>query len=120
PVAEELKPVLIEFSQLFDARRFDEASKVLEKAEAVAPEHEVVLSARAGIYAESGQLDQARTIYEAILKKSPDAFVPKYNLAELLLLDRKYDEGREAFEKLLKEFPNSDLIRYKILLTHLA
>lgn len=120
PVAEQLKPLLAEFSQLFDARRFEESSQVLEKAEAIAPEHEVVLSARAGIFAESGKLDEARAIYQKLLEKSPDAFVPKYNLAELLLLDDQFDQGREAYEKLLKEFPNSDLIRYKILLTHLA
>ncbi|HWL54471.1 MAG TPA: tetratricopeptide repeat protein [Chthoniobacteraceae bacterium] len=120
PVAEQLKPLLTEFSKLFDARRFEEASEVLDKAEAIAPDHEVVVSARAGIYAESGKLDEARAIYKKLLEKSPDAFVPKYNLAELLLLDHQFDQGREAYEKLLKEFPNSDLIRYKILLTHLA
>ncbi len=120
PLIEKLGPILTEFSQLFDARRFEEAAKVLEKAEAIAPDHEVVLSAKAGIYAESGHLDDARKIYLSLLEKSPGAFVPKYNLAELLLLDKQFDQGREAFEKLLKEFPNSDLIRYKILLTHLA
>ncbi len=119
PLLAELQPIMVAFGKLFDERRFVEAGKELEAAEKIAPEHPVVLGARAGIYAETGEIEKARQIYETILTKEPNAFIPKYNLAELFLLRKDYVKGLEAFEALLKEFPESDLIRYKIILIHL-
>lgn len=107
-------------SDLFVQQRFGEAMKALDAVEKLKPELKEVPTIRAGIYAEQGELDKARAIYAAQVKSEPDAFVPNFNLVELLCREKKYDEARGGFEGLLKKFPKNDFLQYRILLTWLA
>ncbi len=106
--------------KLFMERRFSEAGEILDEVEKLKPEAQEISMVRAGIFAETGQLGKAREIYAKEVAANPDAFVPNFNLVELLCMEKKYDEAREGFEKLLVKFPENDFLQFKILLTCLA
>jgi len=120
PKREALREILARFSAAFDSRDFARAAEVLAEAEKLAPDDPIVRTARAGIYAESGEIGKAREIYLTLVKEEADPFVPRYNLAELYFLEKEYAKGREAFRELLKDYPASDLVRFKIVLSHIA
>ena len=105
---------------LFMRREFSAASALLEEVEKLKPDSVEAKMIRAGIYAETGQIDKAREIYAKQVEANPDAFVPNFNLIELLCMQKKYAEAREGFEKLLEKFPENDFLQFKILLTCLA
>ena len=120
--AEEQKVVELfeKVGALFMQRNFAEASSVLDEVEKLKPGSPEVTMVRAGIFAETGQIDKAREIYVKEVEANPDAFVPNFNLVELLCMEKKYAEAREGFEKLLLKFPENDFLQFKILLTCLA
>jgi len=116
PVTPKVREILKEAGLLYYQRRFPAALTTLKKAEKIDPGSSEVLNAKAAILSESGDLAEARKIYSQLAVAQPKAFVPRYDLAELLLMAKKYDEARQAFQELLKAFPNCDLARFKILL----
>lgn len=111
-----LQSVGIYFSQ----RRFDEATAKLNEAAAMRPDSPEVQGARAGIFAESGKIAEARVIYDKMVAADPKGFIPRFNQAELFTMEKNYDEARRRFEVLLTEFPDSEFLKLKVLLTYVA
>ncbi len=108
------------FATLFSQRRFARAAEALKEAEAVMPDAPEVISSRAALLAETGQIAEARVIYQKLVDQAPDSFVPQFNLAELLAMERRYADAKAAFEALLVKFPESEFVKFKLILMSLA
>jgi|GEM_PF-2588533 len=120
PEEQKVHELFQKVSDLFTKRRINEAAALLDEVEKIAPGMKETASIRAAIYSETGEFDKARAIYQKELEENPDAFVPNFNLVELLCMQKKYSEARAGFEKLLLKFPENDFLQFKVLLTHLA
>jgi len=118
-VSPKVRDILKQVGMLYYKGELDEAIAALRPAEDIDPDSDEVLNAKAVILSESGDATGAQKIYSRLAQDHPKAFTPKYDLAELLLMEKKYEKAREGFQGLLSQYPNSDLVRFKILLTYL-
>lgn len=115
----QLGALLNDAHRAMDCRRFAEAAARLEQAEKLAPGHPDIINSRAALFTEVGQFGEARKLFVALVKVHPEEFVPRFNLAEIDLMEKKYATAREGFLGLLKDFPASDLTHFKVFLTYL-
>jgi len=103
----------------FRERKFDEALKKVQKAESLKPGNSDVMNFRGAIFAETGQFEEARILYEKAIQIEPASFWPYFNLYEVEFMQRNYGKSREGFEKTMLKFPDNELLRFKIVLTYL-
>ncbi len=100
-------------------RDFEAAIGQLDAADKIKPNLPESLNMRGAIYTEKHDFEKAREVFQQALKLQPDAFWPKFNLAEILLMQKKAAEARAAFEKLPASGVNRELIEFKIILAYL-
>lgn len=117
---EQLEVILRRVSLYFSQRRFAEAAEKLKEAEALRPDAPAVLEAKVGILAESGRIDEARTVLQRLLEREPNRFAYRYNKAELYMMEKRYGEARQCFEALREAHSDNDLVAFKIFLTYLG
>ena len=103
----------------YHQRDFDGALQRLNAAEKIQPGQPESANLRGAIFSEQHDFERAREEFERILKKAPSSFWPRYNLAEILLMQKKAAEARDAFAKLPPNPAYRELIEFKILITYL-
>jgi len=104
----------------FASRDFEAALRHLTDADKIKPGLPDADDVRAAVYAEQHRFDLARELLGKVLKSHPDYFWPKFNLAEILLMEKKPAEARAAFKKLPKLSGEvGEVIEFKIMLTYL-
>jgi tetratricopeptide (TPR) repeat protein len=96
--------------------KFAEAEERLQKAEALDGNNPDVLNAWVAVLSEQGKFEAAREYAGRNITLAPESFVPRYNYAELFLMEKRYAEARDAFQKVLEKFPESELVWLKLLL----
>ncbi len=105
------KHIEAEFYYHFSDGHLDMASKAfMEKLFDPALERPMALVQWARLFAVHGLNSQAIFCYETALKKDPEIFPAKLELAELLGVDKQYGQARELFKELNTQFPEN----YKI------
>ena len=114
--AQEYQRLLRESAGFFAERNYSGAVAALDQAAKMRPDTLDALNLRGAIHAERGEFDQARPCFEKALALSPDAFWPKFNLAEILLMQHRAREAQERFEQLSATGPKAELIQFKIVL----
>lgn len=119
PITDEFVLAMQSAAVDFRERRFDEALKKVQKAEALKPGNSDVMNFRGAIFAETGQFEDARALYEKAIQIEPASFWPYFNLYEVEFMQRNYSEARKGFEKTMIKFPDNELLRFKIVLTYL-
>lgn len=97
-------------------RDFQGALEKLELAEQIHPGIQDTWSMRGAIYAEQRAYEKAEDAFEHAEKLAPDNFWPRYNLAQLLFMQKKYAEAQGAFEKLEGDPEHRELVQYKVIL----
>lgn len=108
-----------ESALLMRDERFEEALKRLDKADAIQVDTPVALNLRGAIATETGKYATARDFFNKALGKQEDYFAPRFNLGEILFLEKRYPEAREHFRTMQQDLPDNELIQYKIFLTYL-
>jgi len=78
------------------------------------------LNIRGAVYLEMKEYAKANQFFEQALKIQPGAFWPKFNLAEINLLQKKSPEARAGFEAIRISGGYSELINFKIVETYLV
>lgn len=105
--------------QAYMARDFTEALDKLDVADQIAPNIPDTWSLRGAIYAEQHAYEKAGDAFEKAGELNPGDFWPPYNLAELLLIEKKYVDAAQAFEKLEVYKGNEELVQFKIVYAYL-
>jgi tetratricopeptide (TPR) repeat protein len=100
-------------------RDFDTALKKLDLADQVAPNIPDTYDMRGAIYAEQHAYEKAEDAFEKAGQLNPGDFWPPYNIASLLLMQKKYPEAVDAFKKLAVYSGHEELVQFKIVFTDL-
>ncbi len=108
-----------ESANLFEREEFQQALDRLDKADAIQMETPIALNLRGAIATETGELDSARTLFQKALEKDGAYFPSRFNLGEILFLEKKYTEARDHFMGMLKDTPDNELLQFKVFLTYL-
>lgn len=109
-----------EASAAMQKKDFAAALAKLDELEKAFPNIANVWNLRGAIYTEQRDYPKAGEAFAKANELDKKAFAPRFNLGEVLFLQKKYPEARAKFEILLAEDAKNDLARYKIFLCYLA
>ncbi len=87
-------------------KRYDEASKVIDRLEKERPDDPLVQNLRGSIFIAREDKAQARASFGKALQMKPGYFPAASNLALLDMMDKDFKSARSRFEQLLKNAPN--------------
>ena len=100
-------------------REFAKALDKLDVADQIQPDIPDTWMMRGAIYAEQHAFEKAGDAFEKANKLNPGDFWPPYNLAELLLLQKKYAEAAASFRGLTVYQGHEELLQFKIIFADL-
>ena len=99
----------------YATRHFTVALDKLDMADQIHADVPDTWIMRGAIYAEQHAFEKAADAFEKANKLNPGDFWPPYNIAELLLVQKKYAEAEGAFEKLSVYQGHEELVQFKIV-----
>lgn len=108
--------------------RLQEALEKLNEAEKLTGDFHLVSNLRGAVFTKMRDFKSARTEFEkaiVLTKNLPrESFHPKFNLAEINFVEKKWDDARKQFTELLNDanLPDAStgrLIKYKLLICDL-
>ena len=117
PQQKEIRRIVKEIISLLDQKRGQDAGTQLKILELLPVDAITLTSIKAAIAVEQGDRTSARNLYQELAKTHPEVYAPRFNLAELLMMESQYAEARKDLIALLDQFPDNRLVMYKILLT---
>ena len=100
-------------------RDFSKALDQLDIADQIQPDIPDTWNMRGAIYAEQHAFEKAEDAFEKAGKLNPGDFWPRYNLAQLLLMQKKFGEAAAAFQKLMIYGGHEELVQFKIVFADL-
>jgi len=103
----------------FNARDFEAALKLVDKADVTFQVTPVALNVRGAIAIEEKRYDEGREFCLKALKNDPGFFPARFNLCEIQFTQGKYAEARALFQNLRDSHPEDDLLKFRIFLTYL-
>ncbi len=101
------------------ARKYDAALAKLQKAAQTPPDDPFVMNLLGAAYTKKKDYQTARDCFEKALAKQPDFFPAKFNVGELLFLQRRYADARDYFKKMQTPDRRNELLQFKIFLCEL-
>jgi tetratricopeptide (TPR) repeat protein len=106
-------------SAAYVQRDFATALDKLDVADQIHPDIPDTWNMRGAIYAEQHAFEKAGDAFDKAAQLNPGDFWPPYNLAELLLMQKKYGPAADAFEKLEIYGGHQELVQFKIVFANL-
>src|SRR5271163_5111172 len=103
----------------YSLRNFAQALDDLEEADLIRPDIPDTWNMRGAIYAEQQQYDMAREAFEKASKLNPGDFWPPYNIAQLLLFEKKYGDAADEFKGLEVYHGHEELVQFKVVFAEL-
>lgn len=103
----------------FDEKKYDQALEKLESLEKSLPDDPFVLNLLGAAYTKKKDYAAAQGYFDKALAKQPDFFPAKFNVGELLFLQRRYSEAKQYFEAMQQMDPRNELLQFKIFLCDL-
>lgn len=100
----------------FEAKKFDDALKKLQEAEALDPQSAFILNLIGAAYTKKQDFPAAKSYFEKSLELSPGFFPSVFNLGELLFLQKQYAQALEYFANMLNRDPGNELLQFKVVL----
>lgn len=100
----------------FDSKKYDDALKKLTELNDRNPGDPFVLNLFGAAYTRKKDYAKAKKYFDQSLEKVPDFFPAKFNLGELMFLQRQYAEALEFFSKMLEKDPRNELLQFKVFL----
>jgi tetratricopeptide (TPR) repeat protein len=99
----------------YATRHFSVALEKLAMADQIAANVPDTWNMRGAIYAEQHAYEKAEEAFEKANKLNPSDFWAPYNIAQLLLMEKKYGEAADAFQKLSIYQGHEELVQFKIV-----
>jgi len=100
-------------------KRYDRALDALADAQRLAPQDPFVINLAGAALTKKGQFAEARKQFDKALDLTPGYFPAKFNLGELLFLEKKYPEALAYFRAMLQADPTNELLQFKVFLCYL-
>jgi tetratricopeptide (TPR) repeat protein len=117
-----------EVSNYLRGVRLQESLEKLNDLEAAVGDNHYIENLRGAVYTKMRNFKAARPHFTKALELAkgmePESFHPRFNLAELDFVEKKWDDARASFQKLLKDpgkpgNASDPLIRFKIMICDL-
>jgi tetratricopeptide (TPR) repeat protein len=108
-----------EAGMAYAERDFTKALDRLDIADQIQPNIPDTWNMRGAIYAEQHAYERAGDAFEKAAKLNPGDFWPPYNIAQLLLVEKKYAEAAAAFQKLSIYGGHDEMVQFKIIFADL-
>ena len=118
-VSREAKALIQSSLADFDAKNYDQALQKLQSVEKSMPGDPFILNLLGAAYTKKKDFTVAQGYFEKALAKQPDFFPAKFNIGELLFLQRRYAEAKQYFEAMQQMDPRNELLQFKIFLCSL-
>lgn len=103
----------------FHTRDFEATVVKLDEADKIVPPTPMTLNMRGAIAIEQREFEKGTQFLQQALKLDPKFFPARFNLGEIPFLQKRYAEARQVFEELLADDPKSEMLLFRIFLTHL-
>jgi len=103
----------------FDKKNYDDALKALAELDQKMPNDPLVLNLMGAAYTRKKDFGKAEDYFKRSLEKAPDFFPSKFNVGELLFLQKRYAEALDFFGKMLATSPRNELLQFKVFLCQL-
>ena len=100
-----LGPRLVLGNRYLQQGRVEEAARVIDEAERIAPTHPGVIRARARLYMTRGDATRARGLFEQLVEESPDDPQLNFELARAEIASRDEANALERLERVLELAP---------------
>lgn len=113
PYNRESRALLHDIMADFDAKKYDDAQSKLLDLEKKVPDDPFILNLLGAVDTKRKNFTAARGYFDRALEKQPDFFPAKFNLGELLFLERKYPEAADFFRQMLQNDPANELLQFK-------
>jgi len=105
--------------EAFNAQDYERAIDILRSLNVAGQDKAYVLNLQGAAYTKLKNFDRARESFEYALVHAPEFFPPRFNLAEIEFLQGEYKKALEKFQQLAQSAGVSDLLIFKIFLSHL-
>jgi len=99
----------------YATRHFSVALEKLDMADQIQADVPDTWNMRGAIYAEQHAYEKAADAFEKANKLNPGDFWAPYNVAQLLLMEKKYAEAVAAFDKLSVYRGHEELVEFKLV-----
>lgn len=119
PVSPEYMRIIFEAGLFFQQKDFDAVMKKLDEADAIQLGVPIALNMRGAVLTETGEFQEARKFFDQAIEKDPKYFAPRFNLGEIMFLQKDYEGAAAHFENMLKDFEDNEVLEYKISLSYL-
>jgi tetratricopeptide (TPR) repeat protein len=103
----------------YAGRDFSTALDKLDLADQIQPNIPDTWNMRGAIYADQHAFEKAEDAFEKAGQLDPGDFWPPYNIAQLLLMQKKYAEAAKAFQSLMVYQGHEELVQYKLVFADL-
>ena len=103
----------------FDAKKYDAALAKLQTVEKALPDDPFVMNLLGAAYTKKKDFPAAQGYFNKALAKQPDFFPAKFNVGELLFLQRHYAEALAYFKEMRRTDLRNELLQFKIFLCEL-
>ena len=103
----------------FDTKNYDAALTKLKVVDAKMPDDAFVQNLLGAAYTKKKDFATAQKYFDKSLEKQPDFFPAKFNVGELLFLQRRYAEALAHFQKMQEQDSQNELLAFKIFLCNL-
>jgi tetratricopeptide (TPR) repeat protein len=103
-----------------EKKNYDGALAKVDEAVKMAPANPNMENLRGAIYTQQKNYAKATEAFTRASQMDKKAFSPRYNLCEILFLQKKYSDALAQFQVLQAEDPKNDLVKYKVFLCYLV
>jgi tetratricopeptide (TPR) repeat protein len=103
----------------FDSKKYDAALEKLRTLEKALPDDPFVMNLLGAAYTKKKNYPAAQVCFDKALARQPDFFPAKFNVGELLFLQRRYAEALDYFQKMQGRDLRNELLQFKVFLCEL-
>lgn len=111
------KPLIEKALADFEKKKYADALEKLKEAEKATPDDPFVLNLIGAAYTKQKEYDTAKTYFEKAISQNPDFFPARFNLGEILFLQKQYPQALGFFTNMLREAPGNELLQFKVVLS---
>lgn len=100
----------------FEAKKFDDALVKLKEAEKLLPEDTFTMNLLGAAYTKKQDYAAAQQYFEKSLTREPGFFPARFNLGEVMFLQKQYPQALEYFRRMYADNPGNELLQFKVVL----
>jgi tetratricopeptide (TPR) repeat protein len=103
----------------FEKKKYAEVITMIDAIPATGEDAAFLLNLKGAAYTKEEKYAEAKAAFAAALDISPGMFAARYNLGEILFLQRDFENAEGWFRTMLNDDPRNELLLFKVFLSQL-